>query len=315
MQEAWSFWKGDELVSARNMSSPFESMEPKVIVTGRLLRVARVQSEHYAPLDDPLSAIETFRNSGKADLFTFIQAGGDPSPKYDFHYELDSIAVVTITTYDHWWTRQINDKTRNMVRKAKKMGAEIRKVELDDELVKGIKEIYDEVEVKQGKPNRHYGKTLETLKMEHSSFLDRSDFIGAYFQGKLIGFAKITFTKDRGVLMNIAGMNCHRDKAPSNALLARAVEICAERGLPYLQYGVWSKRGLGNFKKHHAFERLDIPRYFVPLSLKGKIALSLKLHRSVKEMIPEGWIDFGAELRSKWRSYRVQKQSPTAMGL
>ncbi len=289
--------------------------EPKPIVSGRLVRIARIQSEYYVPLEDPISMIDGLRRSGKADIFSFVQPGPDFAPKYDFYSELDSIAVVAITNYDHWWMRQINDKTRNMVRKAKKMGAEIRKAELDAEFVKGIKEIYDEVDVIQGKPNRHYHKSLERLKAEHSSFLNRSELLGAYHQGKLIAFAKVTFTKHRAVLMNIAGMVCHRDKAPTNALLARVVEICAERGIPYLQYGVWSKRGLGNFKKHHAFERLDIPRYFVPLSFKGRLALALNLHRSLKENIPESWIDFGTELRSKWRSYKLSKKSPIVTGL
>jgi len=298
-----------------DMNAASDSSVPKVAVSGRFLRIAKIQSEYYVPLEDPVSMIEELQKSGKADIFSFVQAGPDFAPKYDFYSEMDSIAVVAISTYDHWWTRQINDKTRNMVRKAKKMGAEIRKAEMDDEFVNGIKEIYDEVDVIQGKPNRHYKKSPERLRTEHSSFLDRSELIGAYYQGKLIAFSKVTFTKHRAVLMNIAGMVCHRDKAPTNALLARVVEICAERGIPYLQYGVWSKRGLGNFKKHHAFERLDIPRYFVPLSVKGKLALSLKLHRSLKENIPEKWIDFGTDLRSKWRAYKLQKQSPTAMGL
>jgi hypothetical protein len=292
------------------------SSEPVIVTTGRFLRIARVQSEYYMPPIEPKALLKRIQESGpKADLFTFVQAGPHTEATFDSSQDVDSIAVVKISTFDHWWTKQINDKTRNMVRKAKKAGVEIRKAELDEEFVKGIKAIYDEVEFVQGKPNRHYGKSLERLKNEHSSFLDRADLLGAYHDGKLIGFLKVVYTPDRAVVMNIAGMVCHRDKAPTNALLSRTVELCAERGLPYLQYGVWSKRGLGNFKKHHAFERLDRPRYYVPLTLKGRIALALKLHRSFKEFLPDRWVDFGIELRSKWLAHKLPKQSPTAMGL
>jgi hypothetical protein len=297
------------------MEIPVSSSTPQLSFAGRFLRIAKIEGEFFVDFDDPYPVVENLRRSKKADIFSFIRPTGGKSTEYQYPYESDSIAVVCLSTYDHWWTKQINDKTRNMVRKAKKAGVEIRRVQFDDELIKGIKRIYDEVKVKQGKPNKHYGKSLETLKLEHSSFLDRSEFTGAFLLGELIGFSKVTFTKNRGVLMNIAGFNSHRDKAPSNALLAKAVESCAERSIPYLQYGVWSKRGLGNFKKHHAFERLDIPRYFVPLSVKGRIALALKLHRSFKEYIPESVMDLGIELRSRWQSYKVRKQSPTAMGL
>jgi hypothetical protein len=289
-----------------------EAIKPKIVISGRLVRVAKIQSEFYMPLENPSAFVDEVREARiKADIFSFVQPRFESAPKYPYYHEFDSISVLPISTYDHWWTKQINDKTRNMVRRAKKNGADIRLVDFNEELIKGIKEIYDEVQIVQGQKNRHYGKTLETLKNEHSSFVERSQFLGAFFGEKLIGFAKVTFTSDRGVLMNIAGMNCHRDKAPSNALLAKVVEICAERGIPYLQYGVWSKRGLGNFKKHHAFERLDIPRYFVPLTLRGNVALSMKLHRSFKQYIPENLMNFAIELRSKWRSHTVQKQLPT----
>jgi hypothetical protein len=104
--------------------------------------------------------------------------------------------------------------------------------------------------------------------------------------------------------MNIISMISHRDKAPTNALIARAVEICAQRGVPYLHYGLWSKRGLGDFKKHHAFEQIDVVRYFVPLNIRGQIALGLKLHRSLAEMLPEKLVNVLAEWRAKWNARR-----------
>ena len=70
----------------------------------------------------------------------------------------------------------------------------------------------------------------------------------------------------------------HRDKAPTNALIAKAVEVCAEKGISYLTYGKYhygkkDAKSLSDFKMRHGFDKIDIPRYYVPLTLKAKFAL------------------------------------------
>ncbi len=65
-------------------------------------------------------------------------------------------------------------------------------------------------------------------------------------------------------------MISERDKAPTNALIAKAVEICAEAGVGLLQYGIWSRRSMGAFKKHNGFQAVEVPRYYVPLNWRGK---------------------------------------------
>jgi hypothetical protein len=71
----------------------------------------------------------------------------------------------------------------------------------------------------------------------------------------------------------------HRDKSPQNALLSKAIELCAEKQLQYLLYGQWSAGGLGDFKQHNGCLRIDVPRYYVPLTLKGTLALRWNFHR------------------------------------
>lgn len=277
----------------------------KSIVSGRFIRTARLASEYYEWLDDPHNFIAKVKESGvKADLFTFLQGVGDKRPRYDFHLEWNSIAVLRITTYENWWKKQINDKTRNMVRKARKCGVEVRIVEFNDDLVKGIKEIYDESPLRQGRPFKHYRKDFEALRRAHISFAERSQFIGAFYQGELIGFIKLVHDKGISHLMQIISKIVHRNKAPTNALIAKAVDICAQAGVPYLHYGVWCSRSLGDFKIHHAFERLDLPRYFVPLNSKGKLILKLRLHQKISEYLPETWIHFLVGIRSKWYTFR-----------
>ena len=285
----------------------------KPLIVGRrgISRLCSLRDEYYDFVEDPAMFLRELNNDPrlKADLFTFTQPFPEPEPKFSFHLEWDSAAVVFLSTYDHWWKKQIKDKTRNMVRKAQKTGVELRLVEFSDELVRGIQTIYNESPIRQGKRFWHYGKDLETLRREHGTFLDQSQFVGAYWKGELIGFIKIVHGCGVSNLMNIVSMISHRDKAPTNALIAKAVELCAERGIPRLQYGTGNSRSIGDFKKHHGFEEVRVPRYFVPLNLKGALALKLGLHRPLDRCIPESWRNRLLSLRAKWVAFRHVKST------
>lgn len=280
----------------------------ELVISGGLCRVARLRAEHYEWIEDPKSFLEKVRAEGvNVDVLTFLQRITTPGVHSGLQWETESIAVVPVSTYEIWWKKQINDKTRNMVRKAGKVGISIRVVEFSEELVRGIKEIYDESPMRQGKPFKHYRKDLQTLKNSHMSFVERSWFIAAYSGEELIGFAKLV--EDYGVahLMQIISKLSHQSKAPTNALIAKAVEICAERTIPYLHYGLWSKRGLGDFKRHHAFEKHDMRRYYVPLTKKGKIYLNVGLHRSFLSRLPNNVVDVLAKVRSYWYALKYRK--------
>lgn len=287
------------------MNTRPQSRQPQI--DGKILsvsrwfpRIASIRSEHFDIVDSPSDFIAAVRAGVRAELFTFLQPVSEPKPLYPYHLEWDEKAVLSFESYESWWKQQLNDKTRNMVRKAGKKGIEIRVTPCDDELIKGIKEIYDESPVRQGKPFRHYGKDLATLRSAHITFLERSEFIGAYFEGKLVGFIKMVYHKQSASIMQIIAMYKHRDKAPTNALLAKAVEICSERNIHFIQYGIWSRRSLGEFKKHNCFDLMRVPRYYVPLNLLGAAALRLRLHRRLIDILPDGYFDWLARLRSRW---------------
>ena len=74
-----------------------------------------------------------------------------------------------------------------------------------------------------------------------------------------------------------------------NALIAKAVEICELKGMSYLTYGEYegSSSSLGEFKRHNGFQQVLLPRYYIPLTLKGKIVLKLKLHHRFARMLPK----------------------------
>jgi hypothetical protein len=277
----------------------------EIVVSGRLFRMARLRAEHYEHVTDPVSFSREFAKAGvRADVFSFLQPVADRNVQFDYWSENEPISVMPISTYDHWWNKQINGKTRNMIRKGEKAGVQLHVCELTDEFVKGIKGIYDESPIRQGKRFAHYGKDLDTLRRDHVSYSDISQFVGAFHQSDMIGFIKLVHSDGMSHLMQIISKVAARDKAPTNALIAKAVELCAARGVRLLHYGLWSARGLGEFKKHHAFECYDLKRYFVPLNAKGALMLRLKMHRKLSERVPERWVDALADLRAKWNTFR-----------
>jgi hypothetical protein len=282
-------------------------------VDGRLIRIARIDADKYQFLDDPEPVLDELRRSGSGiDLFTFMQKLPETSPRYDYPWEWDNFAAVPVSTYDHWWTEQIDSKTRNMVRKAEKKGVEVREVPFDDTLIRGISEIYNESPIRQGLPFPHYGKDIETLRKIKATYLDSSTFIGAFFEGKLIGFIKLTTneTRTQAGLMHIVSMNLHRDKAPTNALIAQAVRACAERGVSYLvysnfAYGKKQQSSLSDFKERNGFQRIELPRYYVPLTLLGKVAFRLGLHHKFVDRLPESLATRLRDIRKTWYNHQM----------
>ena len=212
-----------------------------------------------------------------------------------------------VSSFDHWIKNQIDFKVRNKVRKAEKNGVVVREVPFDDALVRGIHAIYNESPIRQGKRFWHYGKDLEAVRRMNGTFLDRSIFIGAFLQDNLIGFVKLVSDEDRSQagLMQIISMIQHRDKAPTNALIAQAVRSCAERGISYLwyanfSYGKKQRDSLADFKRHNGFQKVDLPRYYVPLTVAGRMALRLGLHHGINDWIPEPVAATYRKIRSFW---------------
>ncbi len=293
--------------------------DKEIRTRGRLIRIAFLDGEGYQFLDDPESAIEILREYGKRiDIFTFIQQLSDTSPNYNYPMEWDNFAVLRVSTFDEWMTKQIDFKVRNKVRKATKNGVIVREVPLDDALIRGISDIYNETPIRQGRRFPNYGKDLESLRTMKSTFTDRSTFIGAFFEDHLIGFIKLVANEDRtqAGLMHILSMIKYRDKAPTNALMAQAVRSCAERGISYLWYANYSygqKQGdpLADFKRHNGFEKIDVPRYYIPLTTSGRIALRLGLHHDLMSWIPEPVAATYRTLRSSWWAKRFQSPERT----
>jgi hypothetical protein len=283
-------------------------------VEGRLLRIARPHGDRYRFIGDPTRVIEGLRGCGaKVDLFTFAQPLPASTPRFSYPFEWDNFAVLSVTTFDNWWNRQLRSYPRNRARQAEKKGVTLREVAFDDALVSGIHKIYNECPIRQRRRFPHYGKDIQTVRREAATFLDSSIFVGAFLGDELIGFVKLVpdETRTQAGLMNILSMAKHRDKAPTNALLAHAVRACASRGIQYLvyskfDYGNKEHDGLRDFKERNGFTRVDMPQYYVPLTGMGQAAFRLGLHHKISERIPESVASKLRDLRALWyeRRYR-----------
>jgi len=283
-------------------------------VRGRLLRIARLEAEGYEFLEEsPEPILDALQKMDpRVDLFTFTQRVPNTSPHYAYPMEWDNCAALEVTSFEHWW-KQIRPEARNRARQAEKKGVVIREVSFDEVLAKGIWEIYNECPIRAGRQFPHYGKDIRTVHAEAATFLDSSFFIGAFIDDKLIGFVKLTTdeTKTQANLMNILSMIAHRDKAPTNALIAHSVRACADRGISYLvyqrfSYGKKKTDGIMKFKEVNGFKQFNLPRYYVPLTLKGRLALQAGLHRRFVDRLPERLVGRLREFRNEWYNRRLQ---------
>jgi hypothetical protein len=283
-------------------------------IKGRLVRIARLDGEKYTFPDAPEAVVEAIREcETRIDIFTFLQKLPETSAQYPYLVEMDNLAVLPVSTFDNWWNNQIRSYPRNRARQAEKRGVVLREVPFGEELLRGICGIYNETPLRQGKRFPHYGMTLERAHEYAGTFLDRSVYIGAFVGDTMIGFIKLTMDESRtqACLVHILSMVQHSDKAPTNALIAQAVRYCADQNVSYLVYehfNYGNKQGdsLSHFKEVNGFQRVDLPRYWVPITNVGRMALHLGLHHRLADRIPESIASKLREARKAWYGRKIQ---------
>jgi hypothetical protein len=277
--------------------------------SGGPLKILGVEDEWFEDVLDPVSVVGALAGSKfKPDIFTFWQRLPDTEPKYPFYFELESISVLPIKSYDEWWNKQVKGTTRNMVRKSQKAGVEVREAVYDDEFVRGMTDIFNETPMRQGRRFWHFGKDFETVKEQFARYLFREDLIGAYLGGKLIGFVMLGNAGKFANLGQFISRTDHRDKAVNNAMIAKTVEVCARKQFLFLTYGSWAETSLVDFKRHSGFEEVRVPRYFVPLTAKGKIALRFGMHHGWREAVPDRLKKPLKQVRKFWLG--LKKEGP-----
>ena len=281
------------------------------IISGKLITTAHLsdKDEWLMDVQEPDEVIRALKATPvRIDLLRFWQRIPDIQAKFSYYKEWRQIAAVPLEDYKHWLTKQVTPSARNKIRKTQKFGVTIQETKLSDELVRGIMEIFNQSPVRRGKRFWHYGKDFETVKKEMSLDLQDSIFITAYHENELIGFIKLYITNRYAMITLILDKTAHRDKAPMNGMIAKAVEVCAQRKIPYIAYTVWRRGEHGQFQESTGFEKITVPEYFVPLTLKGELALRLGLHKGLRGAIPEEMMVWLLALRSKWYSLRYPQK-------
>jgi hypothetical protein len=91
--------------------------------------------------------------------------------------------------------------------------------------------------------------------------------------------------------MGVMSKEKYFHKRAVNAMIAKAVEICAQKRISYLVYGEYRFPGrkvssLADFKRRNGFQEFKIPRYYVALTTKAKLAIALGIHRDRNALIP-----------------------------
>jgi hypothetical protein len=253
-------------------------------------RIARDNAEYYRSVNPTDELLSKLRVKG-ADVFTFVErkwCSPLANPSSSWKKEEDNVGLLEIKDYPTWFSA-IGKKTRNMVRKAEKEGVKVAVVIPDGKFAEGVWKIYNETPIRQERAFPHYGESLALVSGNVDS-QKNSTFIGAYLGEELIGFIQVEHGECIAILSNILSMQLHWDKSVNNAMLAKAVEVCASKGEHWLMYGrIGNHPSLDKFKENNGFVKFPITRYYIALTSKGRWAVKLGLHRELKNALPE-WL-------------------------
>ncbi len=282
----------------------------EITASGSWLKIARVRGEEMleTELEDP----ELYRRALKddanqilrSDIFSFMQKLPATEPKYQYPMEWESIAAIHLVTFKQWW-ESLPQETRKNVRRSQKRGVVISIRDFDEALIEGIRGVNDDSPTRQGMKNAYFGLKPDETRKRYGEFVGRSDFICAHQGDEMIGFLHLVYRGDVAAILNLTTKASHFDKRPANALVERAVAIAEARGISHISYGNYNygnKRDspLREFKIRNGFEEILVPRYFVPLTLWGRLCMKAKLHRGLIGILPQSIISIGLRARLLW---------------
>ena len=222
------------------------------------------------------------------DVFTFVERKWccplNDQPKGWTKTKKD-IGILKVPPYDNW-LQTAGKKTRNMIRKAEKSGIKTEVTELNEQIVKGIWNIYNETPIRQGRAFTHYGLTLQEVD-GNSHAAKNCTWIASYLEEEVVGFIQLMHGDNIAVIAQILSLQKYWDRAINNALVAKTVEFCASKQVPWIIYGgMGNHPSLDKFKESNCFSKMTLTRYYVPLTFKGKITTGLGLYKNKKDLVP-----------------------------
>ena len=239
---------------------------------------------NFSPTKDFLDKLAT----RGIDVFTFVERKWCcplPNQPKGWSKTKRDIAMLKVPSYDSW-LEAVGKKTRNMIRKAEKSGIKTEITNLNEIVIKGIWNIYNETPIRQGRSFPHYGTSLQDID-GNSRSAKNCTWIGSFLEGELVGFIQLMHGDNVAVIAQILSFQKYWDKAINNALIAKTVEFCSTKQVPWIIYGgMGNHPSLDKFKESNNFTKLTLTRYYVPLTKKGKVTTSLGLYKTKKELVP-----------------------------
>jgi hypothetical protein len=247
-------------------------------------RVAQyfVADEHLYDIVPTKPLLDALRSDG-VDLFSFIERSflnSSLKRRSNLFSVQEGTGLLHITSYDNW-LKSISSRAR-FVRKGFRLGLKVEVVDIDDQFLKSALKIYNETPVRQGRRYTGYGVSMEDLKAKFAA-MPNSEVLGAYFEENLIGLVWVGYGDRVAALRSFLSLISSRDKYPNNCLIAGTVKRCFEKGYEFLTYGnMGYNPSLDFFKQSNGFRIFYVPRYYVPLTSKGVVAMKLRLHQPLE---------------------------------
>ena len=68
------------------------------------------------------------------------------------------------------------------------------------------------------------------------------------------------------------------------------------------------------FKRRNGFEKIDFPKYYVPLTAMGRLWVASRLHRGLGGLIPEPILETMLDWRARWYRARFEKRDCASLG-
>jgi hypothetical protein len=264
-----------------------KELDTLIVRKKRFFKIANDAHEYERDIMPTDSFIQKLDERG-IDIFTFIERSWCfkiTDPPRSWKRAQDNVGLLQIITYDEW-QKNVGKKTRNMIRKAEKLGVTTQIAEPSEKLAEGIWRIYNETPIRQERAFPHYGTPLSNINKSFQ--VAGSAFISASLQDELIGFIQLIQGDKIAIISQILALQKHSDKAVNNALIARAVEYCAEKKINWIMYGrIGNHPSLDTFKQNNGFSKYPITRFYIPISQKGRIATTIGWHRDLKDALPQ----------------------------
>jgi len=172
-------------------------------------------------------------------------------------------------SYDCWYG-SLDKRVRHAIRTSR---TSLEQCTVDDG-TDAIASIYAEIEERQGRPFPFH--SIDAAELERIMVRrNESVFFRGLVGDRIVGAARVIPSMSEGfaIVASFISRSSDFDKKPNDRLLAGLVEWAIQNQIRLLMYDYLGDDSLGFFKRRHGFCPLPIPRYAVPLTIRGSLVL------------------------------------------